>query len=339
MACFLFQLVSASVCVIPATAAYDKTTTHSNKDSLNEHVITCGNVPQSNNTQPSIGSFDTESGSIHYFENGDEQANTKDSETSNEKCEVINVEKLQTLPDFDIYFNNEEVCGVDISFVENSLLVPSNENDFCNVELSPMHSVESDNTGIDHTYAGIKCNLCTDNKINACDLGTSPMTPLLQSSVETFTEEPSLMETACSPITRESKDTGTMAIANTNDVGSSPCHACEQLEQETMTDPMTPVNIPETCDASIQHLIDTVTAACSPMPSQLTADYNNAACSPIPSQLTANYSDVGSSPAFVSQTTETSTMTNATPVKHDMALQVLFKAQPTNLICLLKDFD
>ena len=38
MACFLFQLVSASVCVIPATAAYDKTTTHSNKDSLNEHV-------------------------------------------------------------------------------------------------------------------------------------------------------------------------------------------------------------------------------------------------------------------------------------------------------------
>ena len=330
---FLFQLLSAPVVsVIPVTPAYDKTATNSDKDSLNESVIASDNVSQSENTQPTEGcSFDTES--------ADEQTNTKDSDKCNEKCEVINVEKLQTLQDFDICFNNEEVCGIDISSVENSLLIPSNENGFCNEELSPLSSVESDNTGTDHTYAGIKCNLCADSEINVNDLGTSPMTPLLKSSVETCTEEPSLIETACSPITRESKDTGTMAVTNTNDVGSSPCHACEQLEQETMTDPMTPVKVPETCDASIQHLLDTVTAACSPMPSQLTADYNNAACSPIPSQLTANYRDVGSSPVFVSQTTETSTMTNDTPVKHDMALQVLFKTQPTNLICLLEDFD
>ncbi|XP_076107412.1 uncharacterized protein LOC143075739 isoform X2 [Mytilus galloprovincialis] len=221
----------------------------------------------------------------------------------------------QIIVDSDILIGLEEIYG-DV-YTDSSDVLSEAVKDLSNTELSPLQNSVTDKNGSvivgngsDHTYAGFSCHMCSvDDKHDVNECGTSPMTPVSKTSTETSTEMPSLQETGCSPLVKETRDIGSLVEISTHDMACSPCHTCS-VEQETMTEPVTPVKLPEMCDISVQHLIDTVTSACSPIP----CDMKSTACSPISNQFTAQYSDDSCS---------VSTMTNATPVKHDMALQAV----------------
>lgn len=218
---------------------------------------------------------------------------------------------------FEIYIDHEEILNSDFDSCENTsidVLIPL-ENAEINTNVK-LDANESSTQGSDHTYAGMKCDAC-DSKRDVCDNGTFPMTPISTASVEISTDNPSIIESSCSPFVTGTSDANTIVKINTIDIACSPCYHY-RAEQDTMTDPMTPVRGPDTCDISVQHLIDTVSSACSPV----IPDMPSMACSPIPSSLTADYTDTCCSPAFQSQTTESCTMTNATPIKCESGSQV-----------------
>lgn len=316
--------------VVPATPVFNKTVSYSSEVTDNVRDLQCvdcevtedlksADIDQETSTiiQKSINTSQPVCRLVKNDESEELQSNSLiKSKIDNDLYAENN---HQIIVDSEIFIGHEEIY--DDAHIGSLGVVSEVVKDLSNNELSPLENSVTDQNGSvivgngsDHTYAGFTCHMCSvddRNDVNEC--GTSPMTPVSKTSTETSTELPSLHETACSPVVTETKDIGSMVEISTHDMACSPCNTCS-VEQETMTDPVTPVKLPEMCDISVQHLIDTVTAACSP----ISCDMKSTACSPITNQFTAQHSDDNCS-VFKSA----STMTNATPVKHDMALQAV----------------